>query len=79
VVYYFLRDREILKPITTAFFFIGLLLMGCVIFFEVFSLDFRYWIIGVRLMGIGAIIFALFFFLFIHQQIKSMKAIISKP
>lgn len=79
VVYYFLRDRDILKPIPTAFFFIGLLLMGCVVFFELFSLDFRYWIIGVRLMGIGALIFAMFFFLFVYQQIKSMKAIVSKP
>ena len=79
VVYNFLRDRDILKPISTAFFFIGLLLMGCIVFFEVFSLDFRYWMIGVRLMGIGAIIFAIFFFLFVNQQIKSMKAIIAKP
>ncbi len=73
MVYYFLRDRDVIKPIMAAFFFIGLLLMGCVVFFEFFSLEFRYWIIGVRLMGIGALIFSSFFFLFVHEQIKSTK------
>lgn len=79
MVYYFLMDRNVIKPIATAFFFIGLLFMGCVVFFELFTLDFRYWIIGVRLMGIGALIFSIFFFLFINQQINSLKEINPKP
>lgn len=72
VVYFLVSKRDILKPIQIAFFFIGLLFMGCVIFFEFFSLDFRYWIIGVRLMGIGALIFAISFFVFVNQQIKTV-------
>lgn len=79
LVFYFLRDRDVIKPITAAFFFIGLLLMGCVVFFELFSLDFRYWIIGVRLMGIGALIFSGFYFLFVYEQVKSLKNMSKSP
>jgi hypothetical protein len=41
--------------------------MGCVVFFELFSIETRYFIIGLRTQGIGAILFAIGYFRLIYQ------------
>jgi hypothetical protein len=56
-----------MNAIMSAMFFVALELMGCVFFYEIFSLDFRYWVIGVRLQGIGALILFFCFAIFIYR------------
>jgi mRNA-degrading endonuclease RelE of RelBE toxin-antitoxin system len=41
--------------------------MGCVVFFELFSIETRYFIIGLRTQGIGGILFAIGYFRLIYQ------------
>ncbi len=67
VVYMFTNQLFSMNAIMSAMFFVALELMGCVFFYEMFSLDFRHWVIGVRLQGIGATVFFFTFAAFIYQ------------
>jgi hypothetical protein len=67
VVYMFTNQLFSMNVIMSAMFFVALELMGCVFFYEIFSLDFRLWVIGVRLQGIGALIFFFCFATFIYR------------
>jgi len=67
VVYMFTNQLFSMNAIMSAMFFVALELMGCVFFYEIFSLDFRLWVIGVRLQGIGALIFFFCFATFIYR------------
>ena len=62
--------------VLSALTFVSLLLMGNVMFFEIFSYELRVWIIGVRLQGLGALLFYICFGVFVWDYCrKSMREI----
>jgi hypothetical protein len=67
VVFYYLQNKTLFNAFQLAIFLTSLLFMGCVVFFELFSIDTRYFIIGLRTQGIGGILFAIGYFRLIYQ------------
>ena len=67
VVFYYLQNKTLFNSIQKGLFFTSLLFMGCVVFFELFSIDTRYFIIGLRTQGIGGILFSIGYFRLIYQ------------
>lgn len=75
VVFYYLQNKTLFNSIQKGLFFTSLLFMGCVVFFELFSIDTRYFIIGLRTQGIGGILFSIGYFRLIYQlKVKELKA-----
>lgn len=66
-VFYYLQDKTLFNVIQKGLFFTSLLFMGCLVFFELFSIDTRYFIIGLRTQGIGGILFSIGYFRLIYQ------------
>lgn len=54
-------------------FLLPLTMMGSVIFFELFSLETRYWIIGSRIQGIGGLIYFLVFNAWLLGRLNSIE------
>lgn len=69
VVFSFLNHRNYFNKGLLVTLFLGLLFMGCIVFYEFLSLQFRYWMLGVRLQGIGGILFFVGNFLFLKRVI----------
>jgi hypothetical protein len=67
VVFYYLQNKTLFGVFQKTIFFTSLLFMGCLVFFEIFSIETRYLIIGLRTQGIGAILFAIGYFRLIYQ------------
>ncbi len=67
VVFYFLQNKTLFNAFQKAIFLTSLLLMGCLVFFEIFSIETRYFIRGLRTQGIGGILFAIGYFRLIYQ------------
>ena len=67
VVFYYLQNKNLLNAVQKTIFFTSLLFMGCVVFFELFSIETRYFIIGLRTQGIGGILFAIGYFRLIYH------------
>jgi hypothetical protein len=67
VVFYYLQNKTLFNAVQKTIFLTSLLFMGCLVFFEIFSIETRYFIIGLRTQGIGAILFSIGYFRLIHQ------------
>jgi hypothetical protein len=55
-------------------FVLSLGMLGAVIFFELFSLETRYWIIGSRMQGLGGLIFVSNYFIWLNKQLYISKS-----
>lgn len=75
LIYLFVNPNYTINSILSGLLLVSLLLMGNAIFFEMFSYDFRVWLIGVRLQGLGAIIYFWCFFLVILDYLKNQTEI----
>ncbi len=60
-IYVYVAELYWMNAVLSALIFVSLVLMGNVMFFEMFSYDLRVWIIGVRLQGLGALLFFMCF------------------
>ncbi len=60
-IYVYVAELYWMSAVLSALIFVSLVLMGNVMFFEMFSYDLRVWIIGVRLQGLGALLFFMCF------------------
>jgi len=67
VVFYYLQNKTLFNGVQKTIFLTSLLFMGCLVFFEIFSIETRYFIIGFRTQGIGGILFAIGYFRLIYQ------------
>ena len=67
LIYQFVNPNYHLNSIISGLFLVSLFLMGNAIFFEMFSYDFRVWIIGVRLQGLGALLYFVCYILFVFD------------
>jgi len=67
VVFSYLQNKNLFNLIPKVIFFASLLFMGCLVFFEMFPVDTRYFIRGLRAQGIGGILFAIGYFRLIYQ------------
>ena len=61
LLYVYNAELYWMNAVLSALTFVSLVLMGNVMFFEIFSYDMRVWIIGVRLQGLGALLFFMCF------------------
>ena len=72
MVYTFLENKYVMHPIMSGLTFVSLIMLGSVIFFEFFSLDFRYWMLGVRLQGLGGLLYFICFSVFVFDYTKKV-------
>ena len=70
LIYVYIAELYWMSAVLSALLFVSLVLMGNVMFFEMFSYDLRVWIIGVRLQGLGAVLFFLCFSLFVWDYCR---------
>lgn len=75
LVYIFNVQLYAMNSILSAFTLVSLIMMGNAIFFELFSYEFREWVIGVRLQGLGALLFFICFGIFIYDYAKDSQEI----
>ena len=61
LLYVYNAELYWMNAVLSALTLVSLVLMGNVMFFEIFSYDMRVWIIGVRLQGLGALLFFMCF------------------
>jgi len=69
VIYNWIQFPQEQSKLFLALFLVPLTMMGCVVFFELFSLETRYWIIGSRIQGLGGMIY---FFVFNAWLIRKL-------
>lgn len=75
LIYVYVAELYWMNAVLSALIFVSLVLMGNVMFFEMFSYDLRVWIIGVRLQGLGALLFFMCFGGFVWDYCRdSMRA-----
>lgn len=60
--------------VQSSLFVLSLGMLGAVIFFELFSLETRYWIIGSRMQGLGGLIFVSNYFIWLNKQLYISKS-----
>jgi hypothetical protein len=70
LIYVYIAELYWMNAVLSALIFVSLVLMGNVMFFEMFSYDLRVWIIGVRLQGLGAVLFFLCFSVFVWDYCR---------
>lgn len=70
LIYVYIAELYWMNAVLSALIFVSLVLMGNVMFFEMFSYDLRVWIIGVRLQGLGAVLFFLCFTVFVWDYCR---------
>jgi len=70
MVFTFIENKQIINPILLALTIVSLIMLGSVVFFEFFSLDFRYWMLGVRLQGLGGLLYFICFSVFVMSYTK---------
>ena len=70
LIYVYIAELYWMNAVLSALLFVSLVLMGNVMFFEMFSYDLRVWIIGVRLQGLGAVLFFLCFSVFVWDYCR---------
>lgn len=73
MVYTFMDNKYLMHPIMSGLTFVSLIMLGSVIFFEFFSLEFRYWMLGVRLQGLGGLLYFICFSVFVFDYTKKVK------
>jgi len=72
MVFTFIENKQIINPILLALTIVSLIMLGSVVFFEFFSLDFRYWMLGVRLQGLGGLLYFICFSAFVMSYTKKI-------
>jgi hypothetical protein len=70
LIYVYIAELYWMNAVLSALIFVSLVLMGNVMFFEMFSYDLRVWIIGVRLQGLGAVLFFSCFTVFVWDYCR---------
>jgi hypothetical protein len=70
LIYVYIAELYWMNAVLSALIFVSLVLMGNVMFFEIFSYDLRVWIIGVRLQGLGAVLFFSCFSVFVWDYCR---------
>ena len=70
LIYVYIAELYWMNAVLSALIFVSLVLMGNVMFFEMFSYDLRVWIIGVRLQGLGAVLFFSCFSVFVWDYCR---------
>jgi len=78
LIYVYVAQLYWMNAVLSALTFVALLLMGNVLFFEIFSYEMRVWIIGVRLQGLGALLFYLCFGAFLIDYCRDTRVINSE-
>jgi len=72
MVYTFLKNKYVIHPVVSGLTFVSLIMLGSVVFFEFFSLEFRYWMLGVRLQGLGGLLYFICFIAFVMSYTKKI-------
>lgn len=73
LVYAYVTQLYWMNTVLSALTFVSLVLMGNVLFFEIFSYEMRVWLIGVRLQGLGALMFYLCFGAFVFDYCRDTR------
>jgi hypothetical protein len=75
MIYQWVQHPQLQSNVFLFLFLVPLAMMGCVVFFELFSLETRYWIIGSRIQGLGGLIYFFIFHAWLLHHLKISKSI----
>ncbi len=71
LIYQCLNNTQNQNKLLLLTFIVPLSMMGCLVFFELFSLNTRYWIIGSRLQGLGGLLYFFLFNIWLRNETSS--------
>lgn len=75
MIYQWVQNTQEQSKLFVFLLMVPLTMMGCVVFFELFSLETRYWIIGSRIQGLGGLIYFFIYHTWLYRQLKINKSI----